>query len=177
MLVNSCAASARPPREDDRHQIVGAEVPLDEAARGGLDELRPQRVHVEVVEDHHVDATFERALVGLDIRLDRRLAVQRPVGPLDRDVHEREGRNGLRLPVLEDLKVVLRQVADEAALLVGDEGVHLDVFDLHLERGGLKVWGRSLCGLARSGLSGETGAGQRQQEPGQCEASHDGSHP
>ena len=45
----------------------------------------------------------------------------------------REDRHRLRLPVLEDLEVVLRQVADEVALRVGDDGVDLDVVDLDLE--------------------------------------------
>ena len=127
-LLRGVGAAAR---EDDGHQIVGAEVALDELPRGVLDELRPQRVDVQVVEDHHVDAAVERPLVALrrPARSASRLE-ERPVGPLDRNIHEREVRDRLRLAVLEDLEVVLRQVADERPCLVGDERVHLDVVDL-----------------------------------------------
>ena len=38
---------------------------------------------------------------------------ERPLGPLDRDVDQREVGDRLRLAVLEDLEVVLLQVADE----------------------------------------------------------------
>ena len=55
----------------------------------------------------------------------------------------------LRLAVFDDLEVVLRQVPDEVALRIGDDGVDLDVVDLDLEGDG---------GRLRSGRGGGAGA-------------------
>ena len=49
----------------------------------------------------------------------------------------------LRLALLEDLEVVFGQVADEVALLIGDDRVDLDVVDLDLE-GNRRLVGRGL---------------------------------
>jgi len=57
----------------------------------------------------------------------------RPIGALDRDVDDREIRDGLALAVLEDLEVVPGEVADEASLAVGDEHVHVDVVNCTLK--------------------------------------------
>ena len=87
-------------------------------------------VGVEIVEDHHVDAAVERPLVALDVGLDRRAANSgRSARSTGMSTSEKV-EIGLRLAVLEDLEVVLRQVADELALRVGDERVDLDVVDL-----------------------------------------------
>jgi hypothetical protein len=59
-------------RVHDRHQIVGAEAPLDELARRDLHALAAAEARVQVVDHHHVDAAVERALVGLDVGFDRR---------------------------------------------------------------------------------------------------------
>ncbi len=56
----------------------------------------------------------------------------------------------LRLAPFEDLEVVFGEVADEVALLVGDDRVDLDVVDLDLE-GNRRLVGR---GLGRRGLLG-----------------------
>ena len=104
---------ARPGGVHDGHQVVGAEAPLDELLRRGLDALRAAEPRMQIVDDHDVDAAVERTLVGLHVRLDRRVREERPVGALDRDVDEREGVDRLRLPVLEHLKVFLLQIADE----------------------------------------------------------------
>ena len=104
---------------------------------------------MQVVEDDDIDAAVELPLVGAHVGFDRRFGEQRPLQALDRQVDEREGADGLTLPVLEHLEVVLRQVADEPALCVGDERVDLDVLDLGLEGGGLER-GRRLL-LADSG--------------------------
>ena len=102
----------------------------------------------------HVDAAVERPLVGLDVRLDRlrrRTAAGRPARS-----ECRPARSGdrLRLAVLEDLEVFLLQVADEVALLVGDQGVDLDVVDLDLE-------GRRLLAAAAGGWPGRRLPGSR----------------
>ena len=61
------------------------------------------------------------------------------------------------LPVLDDLEIVLRQVADGVALRVGDDGVDLDVVDLdpeghrRLARVGLRRRGGLLGGQADGG--------------------------
>src|SRR5207249_9286178 len=46
---------------------------------------------------------------------------------------EREGADLLRLPVLEQIEVVGRQVHHRITARVGDEGVNLDVVHLHPE--------------------------------------------
>ena len=66
---------------------------------------------------------------------------QRPLGALDRNVDEREGRDLLRLAVLEDLEIARREIGDDVALRVGDEGVDLDVVDLDAERDGRLIGG------------------------------------
>ena len=90
---------------------------------------------------------------------------QRPIGALDRDVHHAEGGDGLRLAVLEHLEVFLLQVADELALLVGNDRVHLDVLDLRLE-------GRPLCErFLRLSLSGQQpGPGEQHEGCGDLDA-------
>ena len=126
--------------EDDRHQIVGAEVALDELTRGDLARAASAARDVQVVEDHHVDAAVERPLVALT---SGSIGLAANSGRSARSIGmstSGERRNRLALAVLEDLKVVLGQVADELALLVGDERVDLDVFDLRLERRGLRCW-------------------------------------
>ena len=99
-VVGEVLRGVRPAGVDDRGEIVGAEVLLDEAARGGLHARRPREVGVHVVEHDQIDAALEM-LVGLHVRLDRLAGEQRPLGALDRNVDEREGRDLLRLAVLE----------------------------------------------------------------------------
>ena len=119
--------------------------------------LRAQRIDVQVVQNHDVDATVERPGVRLHVGLDSPGREQRAIGAFDRNVHHREGGDGLRLPVLGHLKFVFLQVADEIALLVGDNSIHLDVLDLSLEGGNLSGWVRRLilltlpCHESRSG--------------------------
>ena len=108
----------------------------------------PIGVGIEVVQEDHVRAAVDAALVTLDIRLDRGGAGNRLAGRLDRNVHERERRNRLLLAVLEDLEVVLRQIPDEVALRVGHPHVHLDDLDLQPERGILGLG----CGARRARL-------------------------
>ena len=84
---------------------------------------------MEIVDDHDVDAAVERLLVRPDVRLDRRRREQRAIGALDRNVDQRELGDRLRLAVLEHLEVLLLQVADDAPLPIGDDGVDLDVVD------------------------------------------------
>ena len=69
----------------------------------------------------------------LHVGLDRRCRKQRTLGALDRDVDQREGRDLLRLAVLEDLEVVRREVGDRRSLRVGDERVDLDVVHFDAE--------------------------------------------
>ena len=70
-----------------------------------------------------------------------------------------------RLPSSRDLEIVLREIADELALLIGDERVDFDVFDLRLEGGGLR------CGCRWRLARGDDGAGQKQKEPRNFEPS------
>ena len=65
-VLRRIAASAR---VDDRRDVVGAEVALDELARRFLDERSAKRADVEVVEHDHVNPSIEcaaiRARVGV----------------------------------------------------------------------------------------------------------------
>ena len=118
---------------NDRHQIVGAQAALDELLPRRLDALRASEPRVQVVDHHHVHPAVERTLVRLHVRLDRRGREQRTIRPLDRNVHEGERIDRLRLPVLEHLKIFLFQIADEISLPVGDDDVDFDVVDLDAE--------------------------------------------
>ncbi len=60
-----------PAGEDHRHQIVRAQTLLDELMGGRSHPRRALRRDVQIIEDHHVDAAIEGALVRLDIALDR----------------------------------------------------------------------------------------------------------
>ncbi len=115
------------------HQVVGAQLVLDELAHRTADQLGVQRLHVQIVQHRHVDAAVERPRVGPDVRLDRLCGEERPFGAIDGNVNQREAADRLRLAVLEDLEILLLQVADEAPLLVGDDRVDLDVVHLQLE--------------------------------------------
>ena len=101
---------------------------------------------MQIVDDHHVNAPLERALVGAHVRLEWRRRVQRAIGPLDRDVDEREGVDRLRLAVFEDLEIFLLQIANDLALTIRDHDVDFDVVDLHLEGGLRRLWRRRLAG-------------------------------
>ena len=140
---------------DDGHEVVGAEITLDELTRRGLDANGPPEAHVEIVDDEDVHAAVERPLVGPHVGLDRHRGAERLVVALDRNVDEREGRNRLRASVLEHLKVFLLQVAHEVALPIGHQRVDLDVLDLRFESGLLWRWRR------RSLAGGERGAGEQ----------------
>ena len=54
----------RPGGVHDRHQIVGAEVPLDELLRRRFHARRAAEARVQIVDDHDVDAAVERPLVA-----------------------------------------------------------------------------------------------------------------
>ena len=125
-------------------------------------------LHVQVVEHDDVDAAVERAGVGLDVGLDRLGREERPLDALDRDVDEREGADRLRLAILEDLEVFLLEVADEPALLVGDDGVDLDVVDLELEGRRVQPLRRRRADSARPSADG---AGQQDNDPCHSHAS------
>jgi hypothetical protein len=60
---------------------------------------------------------------------------ERRIVTFDRQIDARERSDRLRLPVFQDLEVVLREIADEVSLRVRDPRVNLDVIDLDLERG------------------------------------------
>ena len=91
------------------------------------------RVGVDVVEQQDVEPAVGRPQVVLHVGLDGAGLEQRALGPLDRDVHQRECRHLLRLAVLEDREVPLPQVADELPLGVDHDGVDFDVVHLRAE--------------------------------------------
>ena len=120
-------------------------------AAAGRDAAREQGL--EVVEHEHEHTPVELLVVaatsgGIASEKERR------VGPFDRDVDERQHGELLRLALFGDLEVVLRQVADEVALGVGDIRVDLDVVHLDPERhaGGCCLRGRRRGRLRWRGL-------------------------
>ena len=96
---------------------------------------------------------------------------ERTLGALDRDVDEREGRDLLRLAVLEDLEVVRREVGDRRSLRVGDDRIDLDVVDFDAEgdrgliRGRRRRLGRwlLLCGQQAATQGGESQGKRKSQ--------------
>ena len=124
-------------REHDGHEVVRAEMLLDEPPRGVLGASGPVPTGTVIVQDHHEDAAVERAFVALDVRRNRDQRRARLGGGVDGKVHERKRRYGLRLAIFEDLKIIFRQISNEVAVGVGHPRVHLDVLDLQPERGRL----------------------------------------
>ncbi len=127
---------------DDGSNVVGAEVALDELSRRNLDARRLRKADVLVVEDDHEYASVELLAVAPHIGFDRLGLVERRIELLDRDINQRSDRYLLRFSLLEHLEIVLRQVADEVSLLIGDDGVDLDVVDLDLEGDRRLLWRR-----------------------------------
>ena len=123
-------------RMNDGGQVVGAQMAFDEAMGRCFHKSRPQRVRLEIVQHDEVEAAQKRLGIGHDVGLDRPLGEERSIGPLDRYVDRRVDRHLLRLAILEDLKIVLVQIANEIPLFVGHDGVDLDVVDLDFERHG-----------------------------------------
>ena len=133
LLVKSCESPLRPVKTTAARSLV-PKLRLDEAPRGRrLDARRAREIGVHVVEDDQVDATLD-VVVGLHVGLDRRGREERTLRALDRDVDQGEGRDLLRLAVLEHLEVVgLRGRSTGVALRVGDDGIDLDVVDFDAE--------------------------------------------
>ena len=121
---------------------------------------------VQIVDDDDEHAPLERRAVGDDVGRNRGLREERRIGALDRDVHHREHGQRLRLAVLDDLEVVLGQVADEVALRVGDVGVDLDVVDFDLEGDGGCRRGLGGGRLLRHRRGGEKPTGQQNETDG-----------
>jgi hypothetical protein len=128
---------------------------------------------VKFVEQHDVDAALERLRVGLDVGLDRRGGEERALAALDRNIDQRKGIHRLRLPVLEQLEIFLLQIADEAAVLIGDERVDLDVIDLDLEGRPLRTLGtlRRRRGWSRGLAGSQHRASQDHSKPNETEMS------
>src|SRR6185436_2265733 len=168
------AVGRAPAGEDDGGEIVGAEVPLEEAVQRLLDARAARQVHVQVVEHEQVDAAVH-ADVGIHVGLDGGRREQRTLGARDRNVDVGERAHHLRLAVLEHLEIGGAQIGDRLAGGVADEGVDLD--EVRLDAEGqrrlrrLRVGGRGGCRLLRRGSqsSGET---RRQDYGGQKSPCH-----
>ena len=119
---------------------------------------------MEIVDDHHVDAAVKRLPVALDVRFDRVGCAQGALRTLDRDVDDGEGRDRLRLAVLENLKIVLRETADELTAAIGHDRVDLDVLDIDPE-------GRRLRSGRRT-LAAERAASQQDERNGKQTVLH-----
>ena len=104
-----------------------------ELARGIAHRRAAQRAHIEIVEHDDVDAPVERLAVRACVGRDRPALDDDLVRLLDRNVHERERIDLLRLAVFEHREVVARQARHELALLVSDDDVDVDVVDFDLE--------------------------------------------
>ena len=149
-LLAVVLAARHAARRHDRHQIVRAELLVDELLRGPPHQVRVLRQRVRLVEHHHVDAAVEAA-ARWSARRARSAAPRTAAARRARPGCRRatKSRNRLRLAVFEDLEVFLLQIADVIAARVGDERVDLDVVDLDLE-------GRRRCvpGAAGAGPAG-----------------------
>ena len=137
-------------REHDGHQVVRAEMLLDEPACGSSGASCPIGSGTPSSRIIDVDTSIETAFVAPNVRLNRD-HVAKPGGmrQFDGDIDQRERGDRLRLAILEDLKVLLRQIPDKIPALVRHPNIHLDIFDLHRERGcrGLKRYKRLACRL------------------------------
>ena len=120
--------------------VVRAEMPLDELTCGIDDDFRSQRGDVQIVEHDHVQASADGLRVGLDVARQRRGRRRTRARGRHRNIDERKRADLLRLAVVQQLEIVLGEIADEIAALVGDDGVDVDEVDLDLER-------RRGCGL------------------------------
>ncbi len=159
-------------RMDDGGEIVLTEVLVDELLGGSLDEGAAQRRRVVVVEHEHVQAPLEAARVRFDVGRHRRVAHHQPGRPLDRDVHLRKDVHLLQLAVLVDLEILAREALDDVALVVGDDGVHLDIVDFDPERDGrlpLRRRGRLRRTGRRRRLAGRRLGARRGREKGGSE--------
>ncbi len=152
LLVNSCASWARPP--------VKMTAIRSFAPRSLLDELTGRRSHargalrrdVQIVEDHHVDAAVERALVRLDVALDRTRRKQRAIVRARSECRRAKtsrSSDAFRLRTPGNRPCVRSRT--KLSLLIGHQRVHFDVFDLGLE-------GRRLLGGRLRGGACEAGA-------------------
>ena len=110
-------------RGRQRDVIARTDVLLDELARERAHRWGTQGMHAEVVQHDHVKAPFG-VFVGRDVGLDGLAREGRAFGRVGWNVHELERGNGLRLAVLFDLKVVLRQIADQIPVGVHDADIH-----------------------------------------------------
>ena len=163
-LLSGLAPAAR---VDHRRDVVGGHRLLDELPRGPAHQDAAGRGRLEVVEHDDVHAALERLRVGRHVGLDRLARDERLLGVLDRDVHEGEGGDVLRLALLQHLEILPREVVDEAPLAIEDRRVHLDVVDLDAEGHRWLVGGGRLArrGLLRGRASGKGGeqANSKQQ--------------
>jgi hypothetical protein len=110
----------------DGGKIVRAKIALDETPRLLPRDRGSRRIHVETVHHEHVQPSFSNGGVRHDVGLDRRRSVQRPIGPLDWNVNEREQGDRGRPAVLADFEIVGGQAAHEGAGRVRDARVDLD---------------------------------------------------
>ena len=162
---------------DDRRDVVGPQVALDELFGGELHARRPREAGVEIVEHQDEHPAVEFLAVAADIGLDRLGLIERRIEFLDRDVDERDDRDRLRLAAFQNLEVVLGQAADEVALLVGDAGVDLDVVDLDLEGNRrLVAGGRGRWILLRSQFPHGNARRKSDEEDEQRQAERMGAH-
>ena len=136
--------------EHHRGEVVGAEILLDEILQGRLHARRGRERRVQIVEDDHVDTSLG-AGIAPDVRLDRGVRKERPLGAFDRNVDRREGGDLLRPAVLPHLEVVDREIGDGVALRIGDHRVDLDVVDFDAEGRRRRLLGSGLWRLAPAG--------------------------
>jgi hypothetical protein len=94
----------------------------------------PGRCGMEVVHYQHEEPPLEGTRIGRRIGRDGRLCEERRVDSLHWNVDGGKHGQRLGLAVLADFEVVLRQIADEFALGIGDLGVDLDVVHVDFER-------------------------------------------
>jgi hypothetical protein len=126
-------AAARAQAADGRLQLLGI---VDEV-RHQLGRSIEAHHHGFVVAeaDHAVDERIGRFLLELETLPDAVAGIDQDAEAQGKVGFGRELRDGLGALVFEHLKVVLHQVGDEAALLVGDREKHVDARDVQNDAG------------------------------------------
>ena len=167
LLVNSWLASLAPGGVHDRHQVVGAEAPLDELLRR---DLHARRCGRSACADRRSPSRRRgRRTASRWSSRPARSATRRTAGGRRCSTGMSTSVNlviACDFPSSRTWKSSFFRSRTMPSLLVGDDGVDLDVVDANLEGRRLLGGGR-LAAPARGLAGGQRGAGQQHDQPHQ----------